>query len=247
MKLLITGNGEREEYLRLLCLARGHDVPRHGPWDAVILPLPKSEIDEETADQLPRGQIVICGKTDAQFDRLAERRGWKLKRVLQDERFAQENAMLTAEGAVYIAMAESDAALAGARCLVAGYGRIGQEVTKRLRALGAAVTVAARRLESRLEAGENSVDIGQIPDVIGQMDFIFNTAPARIFTLEALRAVSPHALFMELASAPYGVDPEAAKGMDLRYRLESGLPGRYCPKSAARILLDYVEREVHHE
>ncbi|MBR6186581.1 MAG: hypothetical protein IKQ41_10005 [Clostridia bacterium] len=247
MNLLLTGNGEREKSLRALCEQRGHRLPEHGPWDAVILPLPQSRIDEEYADQLPRGQTVVCGKTDAFFDRLADRRGWDLKKVLEDERFTKENAALTAEGAVYTAMAHSDRSLMGAQCLVTGYGRIGRDLTRLLRALGSIVTVAARRRESREEAGPNSIDMPDIHDVTGKMDLIFNTVPARVFSIDALRRIRLHALLIDLASAPYGVDPADAENLGVQYRLESGLPGRYCPLSAAMILLDYVEREVRHE
>lgn len=251
MKFLLTGNEEnekkREKYLRALCLERGHSLPSHGPWDAVILPLPNAAIDEETAFMLPRGQKVVCGKTDAEFEQLARKRGWTLLRVLEDEAFARANAALTAEGAVYAAMAESDRCLNGAKCLVAGYGRIGKKLANRLLALGARVTVAARRRESRQEAGENSIDIPDIAALAGRMDVIFNTIPSRVFSPDALRAIHPQTPVIELASAPYGMDPEKARGMKLRYRLESGLPGRYCPQSAAKILLDYVEREVQHE
>ena len=247
MKILLTGGGDREKALRALCPERGHELPAHGPWDAVILPLPRSEIDEETADQLPRGQTVVCGKTDGAFDRLAQRRGWRLLRVLEDETYALANAALTAEGAVYTAMGERDRSLSGSRCLVAGYGRIGQELTARLRALGAYVTVAARRRESRERAGINSVPIEALPRAAGQADFIFNTVPSPIFTDDALRAIPEGTPLIELASPPYGADPMAVREAGVRYRLESGLPGRYCPKSAALILLKYAEREVHHE
>ncbi len=85
MRILICGNGEREKYLADLCLARGHSTPDHGPWDMAVLPLPRSYLPEDIADQLPRGQKIVCGMTDAAFDRLAEKRGWKLLRVLKDE------------------------------------------------------------------------------------------------------------------------------------------------------------------
>ena len=244
MRILSTGNGEREKQFRALCLASGHQLPDHGPWDAAVLPLPRSDISEDTADQLPRGQKVICGRTDDPFDRLAKRRGWKLCRVLEDETYLLENAALTSEGAVFAAMEESRFSLMGARCLVAGYGRIGKELTRRLRALDALVTVAARRPESRSEAGEGSVSIEEIPRVIGEMDLIFNTVPAPVIGWEALCCVRPGALLIELASPPYGIDQEAANALGLRCRLESGLPGRYCPLSAAKALLDYLNREV---
>ncbi|MBR3742583.1 MAG: hypothetical protein IKN04_19380 [Clostridia bacterium] len=243
MRVLICGNGERDKYLAELCTARGHSTPDHGPWDMAVLPLPRSYLSEETADQLPRGQKIVCGMTDAAFDRLAEKRGWKLLRVLSDESYTQENAKLTAEGALFTAVARMNRALRGSQCLVTGYGRIGKALTGLLRAMGAAVTVAARREESRREAGENSVSIREMPKVLPRMDAVFNTVPAPVLGEKELRRVRPHCVLIDLASAPYGIDRDAAEILGLKAFLESGLPGRYCPLSAAETLLNYMERE----
>ena len=243
MRILICGNGAREKYLAELCLGRGHSTPDHGPWDIAVLPLPRSVLPEETADQLPRGQKIVCGMTDAAFDKLSEKRGWKLLRVLKDEAYAHENAALTAEGALFTAAARMNKALRGAQCLVIGYGRIGKALTGLLRGMGVLVTVAARREESRREAGKNSVSIQEMPAVLSQMDVIFNTVPAHLLGEEELRHVKPQCVLIDLASAPYGIDRDAAETLGLKAYLESGLPGRYCPMSSAETLLNYMERE----
>ena len=243
MRVLLTGQGEREKHLFALCESAGHTMPGHGPWDLAVLPLPRSEISEEIAGQLPRGQKIVCGMTDEAFDRMARRRGWRLIRALEDESFTQENAELTAEGAVCAAMREKQDALCRCACLVIGYGRIGKALTRMLRGLGAQVTVAARRKESREEAGAPGIPIEDIPRVLPQTDVVFSTVPARILGMNELRSASKNTLLVELASAPYGIDPEAAKALHLPYLLESGVPGRYCPRSAARALMNLMERE----
>ena len=243
MRVLICGNGAREKSLAALCLSRGHTLPDHGPWDMAVLPLPRSYLPENVADQLPRGQKIVCGMTEPDFDRLSERRGWKLLRVLEDEAYTQENAALTAEGALFTAVARMNRALRGSQCLVIGYGRIGKALTGLLRAMGALVTVAARREESRREAGENSVSISYMPNILPRMDVIFNTVPAPMLGEKELRQVKPLCVMIDLASAPYGIDRDAAEALGLKAFLESGLPGRYCPLSAAEALLNYMERE----
>lgn len=243
MRILICGNGAREKYLAALCPTRGHATPDHGPWDVAVLPLPRSSLSEDVADQLPRGQKIVCGMTDAVFERLSEKRGWKLLRVLKDETYNQENGLLTAEGALFTAVARMNRALRGSKCLVIGYGRIGKALTGLLRGLGAAVTVAARREESRREAGENSVSMQEIAQVLPRLDAVFNTVPAHMLGEEELRRVKPQCVLIDLASAPYGIDRDAAEALGLKAFLESGLPGRYCPLSAAETLLNYIERE----
>jgi dipicolinate synthase subunit A len=241
MRVLICGNGTREKCLAELCQSRGHLLPDHGPWDVAVLPLPKSYLPEDRTDQLPRGQKIVCGMTAADFDRLAEKRGWNLLRVLKDEAYTLENAALTAEGALFTAVARMNRALRGSQCLVIGYGRIGKALTGLLRAMGAKVTVAARREESRREAGENSLSIEEMPQALPRMDVIFNTVPAPVLEEKELRRVKPQCVMIDLASAPYGIDRDAAEALGLRAFLESGLPGRYCPVSAAETLLSYME------
>ena len=244
MRILITGQGKREEALRLIALKRGHSLPATGPWDAAALPLPRSEITEETADELPRGQKVVCGMVDDGLEQLAKKRGWTLLRILEDERYLQANAKLTAEGALQRAMNSTDRAVQDMNCLVIGFGRIGKALTGMLRGLGARVTVAARRKESREAAGGDAIPMEALPEALKRADAIFNTVPHPILGKGLLQCVSPQALLFELASAPYGIDQEAARKMSLRYSLESGLPGRCCPLSAAGAVMDYLEREA---
>ena len=247
MRILILGQGKRQEALRHLALSRGHSLPENGPWDAAALPLPRSEIAEEAADQLPRGQKVICGMTDETLERLAKKRGWTLLRILEDERYLQANACLTAEGALQRCMNSTEKAVQDMNCLVIGFGRIGKALTGMLRGLGAGVVVAARRKESRAEAGPDAISMEALPNALQWADAIFNTVPHPILGKALLARVRPEALLFELASAPYGIDQKAAEELKLHYFLESGLPGRCCPVSAAGAVLDYLEREAQHE
>ncbi len=247
MRILIVGSGARENALRQMALAAGHSLPEFGPWDQAVLSLPKSSIDEETADQLPRGQSVICGITDEAFDALARKRGWRLHRVFEDELYTKENALLTAEGAIHAAAEYSDKALQDSTCLVIGCGRIGMGLIHMLRALHVKTIAAARRKESRDAAGAPAVSIEELPSVLPETEIIFNTVPAMILNEQLLKKVKKDTLLLELASKPYGIDFKAAEALGLSIQLESGLPGRYCPVSAAKTLLDYMEREANHE
>ena len=247
MRLLIVGDTPRDRCLKDLALEKGHSLPTQGPWNFVICSLPRSTVPEEFADLLPENQKVVCGLTEPGFDSLAKSRNWQLYRILEDTQFTQINAELTAEGAVFKAMENLDKALRDTACLVIGYGRIGKALTQKLRALGAQVTVAARRLESRVEAGESSIPIEEIQSVLPKTDLILNTVPSQLLLENGLLLCKHTAFLLELASKPYGIDMEAAKRLGLRCSLESGLPGRYCPQSAASATLDYVERMADRE
>lgn len=243
MRVYVSGKEPRDAYLKCLLEREGHEPAADGPWGAAFLSLPRSTLHPEEAVRFQEGQKIVCGNIESGLETLFKENNWKTYRILDDEQFALENAELTAEGALYFAARQSDSALRRSRCLVIGYGRIGRALTDRLRALGAFVTVAARREESRREAGENSVDTRDIARALPGMQLIFNTVPWPLLGESELCHVPRSALLMELASAPYGIDLQAAREQGLRVSLESGVPGRYCPRSAAQLILDYAKRE----
>lgn len=247
MRIYIAGHGAREAYLTELAREKGYSVNGEGPWDFVVLELPRSEMAKELAARLPAGQRIVCGQASPALEQAAQDGGWRLLPILKDERFTLENAVLSAEGAVYFAMRQADFSLCRAHCAVVGYGRIGQALTRMLRGLGAQVTVVARRQESRDAAGPGSVGLEALGELLPRVQVLFSTVPAPVIGKELLALAPENALLLELASPPYGIDLAAAQEMGLRAWLESGIPGRYCPKDAARAVLNYLERSEEHE
>lgn len=242
MRLCIPGTDERSLLLKEQCKGKGYIVTEMNP-DAVVLALPKARYSD-LKRCFREGQLFICGMVDEGIKEEAEEKNWQMKNVLEDEAFLLENARLTAEGAVYKAMCALKGAVSRKKCLVIGYGRIGKWLTRMLRGMGCNVTVCARREASRKMAGENSVDVHQMLEIVGEMDVIFNTVPAVVLTEKELKKVKRNTLLMELASAPYGMDMAAAEKLGLNVQIEGGLPGRYCPRDAAEIWLEYIERSV---
>ena len=162
-----------------------------------------------------------------------------------DEALLLDNARLTAEGAVAAAMRASEAALWNMRCMVVGWGRIGRALTELLGGLGAKVTVASRSEAGRnraVERGAESVPTEQIAEALPGHGLVFNTAPGMVLDAGTLEQADSDALIVGRASPPYGVDLRAAWALGLRAWREPALPGRYCPRSAARALLDAMDR-----
>ncbi len=242
MRLSICGTDERSMCLKTLAQQKGYIITEHTP-DAVVLPLPRAKLGD--VKRLYReGQKVILGYGDDALMEVAGKYGWQMQSLFDDAEYQMENAWLTAEGAVYLAMKKLCRTLYRANCLVVGYGRIGKALTRMLRGIGAEVTVAARREEARKKAGENSIAIEGIKECISSMDFIFNTVPSPVMGKRELTLVRKEAVLMELASAPYGVDMEAALEAGVQVQIEGGIPGRYCPMQAAQAWLEGIERSV---
>ena len=247
MRIWIQGESEMDCFLKSNCTNHGMTLSSPAECDLAVLQFPYSIIDQELIDILGERQKIICGKTDEKTDRIAEEKNWIMVSPLQEETYLAENARLTAEGAIAAAMSKMQLALLDADCLVIGYGRIGKELVRLLRSFGAKVTVAARRAESRKEAGENSVSVDRIESVLRGADLILNTVPYPIIGDSGLLSIKNTAFLFDLASKPYGFDISCARALGLRAYLESGLPGRYCPQSAAAALFRFIERSVQIE
>jgi len=134
-----------------------HEGVRHA--DAVILGVPATRDGETVYAPAFSGLIpidglleacrpetpVLCGMANDALKQRFAAEGIPLLDYFSREELALLNAVPTAEGALEIAMRELPVTLWGAKCLVAGFGRIGKYLARSLAALGAHVTVSARK------------------------------------------------------------------------------------------------------
>ena len=163
------------------------------------------------------------------------------------------NAYVTAEAALMTAMELTDRTLRDTSVAVLGYGRIGKYLARLLRALGADVTVCARREESLFEAAAEGCHpllitetdpMGGLSPLCRDHPILFNTVPAHILPRDLLMSLRPDTLLIDLASAPFGVcdgdvrDATARNG--LRYLRAPSLPGSYAPRDAGRMVAEFI-------
>ncbi len=156
------------------------------------------------------------------------------------EELLLKNAYLTAEAAVNLAAAETKSALLGLSVTVLGYGRIGKFLAKLLLGIGCKITVAARRRESRAEAeiaGCRSVGFDD-RTAFSEADIIFNTVPFEVLGEKELSFVKQNALIIDLASGSGGINACSAQKSGTRVIRALGLPGKYAPESAGRIIFE---------
>ena len=153
------------------------------------------------------------------------------------------NAVPTAEGAIQIAMEQTDVTLHGLRALVIGYGRIGSILAAKLAALGVLVTVSARscRDTARIEAaGLQSADTRHLTDVLSDFPLVFNTVPAAVLGAAELSKLPPKALIIDLASQPGGIDLSAVPPDGVRVIHALSLPGKVAPVTASIAVRDTI-------
>jgi dipicolinate synthase subunit A len=193
------------------------------------------------------GAVALAGEGLEPYVAAAEAMGKAitLKRYRDDEVFLQENADISAEGALCYAMQQLDVCMAGLSVLVIGYGRFGRALAQKLRNLDANVIVAARSDAARLKArsdGMHAVDLPEIPQAAGGIRVLMNTVPARVVEEKALEMLPPNALLLELAGRPYGFDLKMAESMGFSAVKLPGIPARYAPESAAKALYEAMNR-----
>ena len=109
------------------------------------------------------------------------------------------------------------------------------------------VCICARSAKARAEAlslGSEAIDFKDLRGSLPRFLFIVNTVPAPVLTAELLNFVHPECLICDIASAPGGVDTEAAKALTINTLLLPGLPGKYSPKSSALFMADCIFRHL---
>ena len=219
--------------------------------DVVLLPWPVSVRDghltgaaEDFSLQVPRCRVLLHGSGVKEGD---YPQAGKMVNPQLDEAFLRRNAQLTAEGAVFAAMKRLGRALLGKTCMITGFGRIGQELTVRLCAMGMFVIVCARnegQMRRAHQMGAHPVPLAQIAPAAEQAAVIFNTVPAHVLRHEALARIRRETLVLELASPPYGADLALASRMGVDVVVEGGLPGRYAPLDAGAALFEAALRAL---
>lgn len=237
-----------------------HSVPldRALSLDILILPLPVcrgAELNLPLTDtkltasdlwrRLSADHILLGGAVGALEKDLKENYGLEIWDYYNREDVQIANAIPTAEGAIMRMMEETDQTVQDSRCLVMGYGRIGKALAHRLQALGAVVTVAARKTSDLAwirACGSRAVLLADRKEKLGEYDVIFNTVPALVLDESDFSLIKPNCLLVELASMPGGFDIDAVKQTGLQVIEERGLPGKVAPVSAARAIRDGIYR-----
>lgn len=207
-------------------------------------PLSREEVPlARVLDHMEPGQILCGGMVSPQVRQEGEKRGLRVFDYYAREECMVANAVPTAEGAVQVAMEKLPITLHSARVLILGFGRVGKLTAHRMGALGAKVTVSAQSYEDLAWAAAYGHETGRLETLsceLGGFDLIVNTIPAQVLDWRRLGWVNPEAFLLDLASAPGGVDQEAAKELGLRVLQAPGLPGRTAPVTAAAAIRDAV-------
>ncbi len=159
--------------------------------------------------------------------------------ILMRDDLAILNSVPTAEGALQIAMEELPYTVHGIKAVVCGMGRVGSALARLLVKAGADVTVSVRSSRDAAVCEAEcikSTSYEDLADILPDAMLVYNTVPARVIDSRLLDAANENALFIDLASAPGGIDFDYAASRHLRVIHALSLPGKVAPAGAAQIL-----------
>ena len=227
---LTAGHTKALQYAQSLLLQQGFsftDLPTNAVTH-LLLPVPS--FDETGAikgggdlakllAQLPRNVTIIGGNLHHLV-----LNGYRTIDLLQEPLYLSQNARITAHCAVTLAAGQLEQCLDEVEVLVIGWGRIGKCLAHLLKAIGASVTLAARKETDRAtlaSLGYTAIDTAQIEPE--RYDLIFNTVPIML-----LPDCPGNAVKIDLASSP-GIS--GTKVIWAR-----GLPNQHAPESSGRLI-----------
>ncbi|MBE6827820.1 MAG: hypothetical protein E7514_04285 [Ruminococcaceae bacterium] len=253
-RILVFGNDKRFEYVREYLCSAGFSADAVGvdgtaemkDYSVFVLPLPVTRDGicingfpaitlDGFASLLKSGDTVLGGMIKDRFLHLLESRGVNCFDYYDDE-LILGNARLTAS-AVLKLLKDENLTLNGKKCLVTGFGKCAKELCRLLADKNTDLTVTARSEQAESDAKSKGVEFVKLKDFTeetGHFDLVFNTVPALIFNEKNLAAVKD-GVFIDIASAPYGVTASDAERFGIKLIRAASLPGRYEPESAGKL------------
>lgn len=240
MKINVVGGDRRMEYAAKYLQDAGYEVIRDADaleCDALLLPVNAGKVHGELIKKAGESGTWVIGG-------MLPEGGAHVYDYMKDEAFLFDNARITAEGALMLLGSGLAGTLYDADVAIIGMGRIAECLCRMLCALGVRTTVYARRPEVLARAralGANTVCFsGALPPEIISHDALCNTVPHVLLDQALLAQMKKDTMLLELASAPGGFDMAAVERYGLYHINGQGIPGKYAPRAAGRLIADYT-------
>ncbi|KEQ27495.1 dipicolinate synthase subunit DpsA [Paenibacillus tyrfis] len=204
-------------------------------------------LNHEHIAALPKHAIVFTGMAKPYLRELCSNEGIALIELFDRDDVAIYNSIPTAEGAVMMAIQNTDITIHGSESMVLGFGRTGATLARTLQGMGAKVKVGVNKPEyyaRAIEMGMNPFYTQELISHVSQVDLLFNTIPAMVVTAQVIANIPHRAIIIDLASKPGGTDFRYAEKRGVKAMLAPGLPGIVAPKTAGRIIADTLTRII---
>jgi len=203
------------------------------------------QFTEEHVQSLKQECVVYTGMAKPYLKSLLSSQNISLVELLERDDVAIYNSIPTVEGALMMAIQNTDITIHGSQVIVLGLGRVGLSLARALHAFGARVRVGAKRPEhiARIyEMGITPFYLEELKEQVSNVDILFNTIPHLVITAEIIAQMQQTTLIIDLASKPGGTDFRYAERRGIKALLAPGLPGIVAPKTAGQIIANTLSR-----
>ncbi|MBP2001064.1 dipicolinate synthase subunit A [Paenibacillus shirakamiensis] len=207
-------------------------------------------LTEEHFAAMPEDVLIYTGMAKDFVRNMCKKYCLKLFEVLDRDDVAIYNSIPTAEGALMMAIQNTEITLHGSTCMVLGLGRTGFTLARNLQSLGATVKAGVHRddhFARAAEMGWKPFITTDLADEATDVDLIFNTIPHMIITAQIISKMPQQAVIIDLASAPGGTDFRYAQRRGVKAMLAPGLPGIVAPKTAGIIMANCITQSIMDE
>ena len=181
----------------------------------------------------PGAMLFTCWSTP-RMDEWVKETPVKIIAYGDDDALAILHAVPTAEGAIRVAIENTDDTLLGMNVLCVGLGRVGISVAQAFEGMKARVTLAARnpaQLARAWAMNATPVELSDLKNQIGKFGLIVSSSSGRVLDRNLISLTRPDVVIIDLCSPPGSVDFEAAKALGRKVIWARGQAGR-APRQA---------------
>lgn len=196
-----------------------------------------------------KNKTLIAGAINTETKTICTNNNIEIIDLLDIEELTVLNVIPTVEGAIKVAIDETEYTLNNSKILILGFGRIGKLLANILDSFGAKVYCEARKQSdiAWIKAyGYNSINLSNLDfELKNKYDIIFNTIPTLILDKKRLKIVKEYnPLIIELASKPFGIDFKEAEKLEIKVIKAQGLPGKVAPYTSAINIKNVIDNII---
>lgn len=205
---------------------------------------PAKKWSESEIKNLANGTLLFCGNVPENLAEILRQKQIRHINFLSDEKFAIQNANLTAEGVLALILEKSSKSIFENNILIFGFGRISKALSILFLKLGVKFKIASfgkQSFEQSFFVGDQNYFGFEFENHLKDFDILINTRPEKFLNEKHLKNIQKNALFFETAS----VDSlDVFENMNFEFVKAPSLPQKFSPQSAAKVVLDKILGEL---
>ena len=162
------------------------------------------------------GAVLFTCYSTPRLDEWAKAASVRIIPYGEDDALSILHAVPTAEGAIRLAIENTDDTLLGMNVLCIGLGRVGISVAQAFEGMKSRVSLAARnpaQLARAWTMNTNPIELSDLKSHIGNFGLIVSSTSGRVLNRDLLALTRADVVIIDLCSPPGSVDFEAAKAL----------------------------------